>query len=125
MHRTGLPIPTSPEVRSYGGEHLMNKVPRTAVITAAATFLPAAEVEARAIPVHPCDLAPHDCVCSIDLPAKAGRPPVHLDWPDHPEVLNARTFPGRNATVVAFLDRPAEEWPAEATVRVYRRGGAR
>jgi hypothetical protein len=65
------------------------------------------------------ELCPRDCVCAVDLPDG-----THVDLPERPEVLAARTLPEQHVTVVAFLDRDAEELPEAATVTVVRRGAA-
>jgi hypothetical protein len=72
--------------------------------TLSTTRVSAAEVHAR------------DCVCAVDLPDG-----THVDLTGRPEVLAARTLPGRHTTVVAFLDRDALAWPDGAAVTVIRR----
>jgi hypothetical protein len=69
--------------------------------------------------IHAAELAPRDCVAEVDLPDG-----THLDLPERPEVLAARTLPDRHVTVVAYLDRDAEELDERARVTVVRRAGA-
>jgi hypothetical protein len=67
------------------------------------------------VTIHPDQLRPRDCVCAVDLPDG-----THLELPERPEVLAARTLLERHVTVVAFLDRDAEELPEAAVVTVVR-----
>ena len=65
--------------------------------------------------LRPCELVPRDCVCAVDLPDG-----THVELAERPEVLAARTLADRHVTVVAFLDRDAEELPGSAVVSVIR-----
>jgi hypothetical protein len=80
-----------------------------AAVTAFARWLWAHRV------VCPAEIEPRDCVCAVDLPDGA-----HVEFPERPEVLAARTLPERHVTVVAYLDRDAEVLPEGARVTVVR-----